>query len=96
MLRALQQMNKTALILNADPAPSKFTFFDSEGVFTTLTNETQLPEQLETYVLLVLDANDLNNIGPVAQMVLPRVERYFVIDHHDSESDILDSIWYRY
>ncbi len=89
MLCALRQMGKTALIFNGDPAPAKFTFFDSEGVFTVLAEQAQLPADLASYVLLVLDVNDLNNIGQVAQLVLPRVKRHFIIDHHDSESDVL-------
>lgn len=89
MRRALRKLGKTALILNADPAPQKFTFVDPDSEATVLESEEQLPADIGDYVLLILDVNDVNNIGQVASMVLPRVNKYFIIDHHDSETDVL-------
>jgi phosphoesterase RecJ-like protein len=89
MLRALRQLGKTAQIFNADPAPAKFSFVADEDVFTVLQNAQQLPADIEDYCLLILDVNDINNIGSIAELVLPRVRGHFIIDHHDSETDTL-------
>lgn len=89
MLGALRRLGKEALICNADPAPAKFSFIDSEIQPLVLTREEQLPADIAERVLLILDVNDVNNIGSVARLVLPRVKEYFIIDHHDSESDLL-------
>jgi len=89
MLQALRKLGKTARILNADPAPKKFTFIGSAEEFEVLKKKEQIPDDIEEYVLFVLDVNDINNIGQVATLVLPRVRKYFIIDHHDSETDQL-------
>ncbi len=89
LFRVLQQMGKKVLIFNADPAPKKFTFFEPEEVFVVLKGEDQLPADIADYVLIILDVNDINNIGQVKNLVLPRVQEYFIIDHHDSEVDTL-------
>lgn len=86
---ALRRLGKEPLICNADPAPEKFTFV-SDGIQPmVLTDPSQLPGDLAERVLLILDVNDINNIGSVQRLVLPRVKEYFIIDHHDSETDIL-------
>ena len=89
MLRALRQLGKTAIILNADPAPQKFTFVDPEGDFEVLIKKEQIPEDVAEYGLFILDVNDIKNIGQVATLILPRVKEYFIVDHHDSETDQL-------
>jgi phosphoesterase RecJ-like protein len=89
MLRALRQLGKTVRIYNADPAPAKFSFVAEEDVFSVLKSEEQLPADIGDYCLIILDVNDVNNIGIVADLVLPRVKEYFIIDHHDSETDTL-------
>ena len=88
MLRALRALGKEAIILNADPTPRKFTFIDTDGIIGVLDREDQLPPDVAQFSLLVLDTNDLNNIGQVARLVLPRVREHFIIDHHEQDRDI--------
>lgn len=91
MMLALRKIGKVVRIFNADPAPQKFKFVESSSPteFVVLDREEQLPEDINEYALIILDVNDINNIGQVASLVLPRVEEYFIIDHHDSETDTL-------
>ena len=89
MLLALRQLGKSARILNADPAPHKLAYLDPGEEFAVLEKKKQLPPDLEEHALVILDVNDLNNIGQIATLVLPRVKEYFIIDHHDSETDLL-------
>jgi phosphoesterase RecJ-like protein len=86
MLLALRKLGKTARILNADPAPKKFAFIDSNGDFEVLIRKEQIPEDIGEYALFILDVNDIKNIGQVATLILPRVQEYFIVDHHDSET----------
>jgi phosphoesterase RecJ-like protein len=86
MLLALRKLGKQAQILNADPAPAKFTFVDRDGTFTVLERREQIPDDVEQHALLILDVNDIKNIGQVATLILPRVREYFIVDHHDSET----------
>ena len=88
MLRALRSLGKQAVILNADPTPRKFAYLDADKMVGVLEHEDQLPPDIAEYSLLMLDTNDINNIGQVEKLVLPRVRDYFIIDHHEQEEDI--------
>jgi bifunctional oligoribonuclease and PAP phosphatase NrnA len=87
--RALLGMGKKAIILNADPTPRKFAFLDPDNAICVLQDEAQVPVDVETYGLLMLDTNDIHNIGCTATLVLPRVREYFIVDHHENEEDVL-------
>jgi phosphoesterase RecJ-like protein len=87
MLRALRSLGKDALILNADPTPRKFAYLDADSIVGVLEHEGQLPAELDQYSLLMLDTNDVHNIGQVGTLVLPRVKEHFIIDHHEHDKD---------
>ncbi len=89
MARALRSIGKQVRVLNADPTPRKFRFLDPDGAIEILAGPGQLPPDLEGWALLLLDTNDINNIGQVASLVLPRVREYFIIDHHENDGDLL-------
>jgi bifunctional oligoribonuclease and PAP phosphatase NrnA len=87
MLRALTSIGKEAIILNADPTPRKFTYLDADKIVGVVENEEGLPADISEYSLLILDTNDVRNIGQVAALVLPRVKEHFIIDHHERDRD---------
>jgi phosphoesterase RecJ-like protein len=89
MLRSLRSLGKEARIFNADPTPHKFAFLDAENLVEVIDNETQLPVDIDQWSLLMLDTNDVNNIGQISTLVLPRVRDCFIIDHHEQEEDSL-------
>ena len=89
MARALVRLGKRVLVLNADPTPKKFRFVDVDEVVKVLEDPEQLPRDLERWALLMLDTNDVRNIGQIATLVLPRVKEHFIIDHHENEGDLL-------
>jgi len=89
MRRAMLGMGKKAIILNSDPTPRKFSFLDPDGAICVLQDEAQVPVDVSAYALLMLDTNDIHNIGSVATLVLPRVREYFIVDHHENEEDVL-------
>jgi phosphoesterase RecJ-like protein len=81
----LKKMGKKVKIFNSDATPFKFRFVDVDNDVKVLKNKSQLPGDLSDYVLFILDTNDTNNIGIIADFVLPHVKQYFIIDHHDSD-----------
>ena len=89
MVRALRWLGKDAIILNADPTPRKYAYLDPEKNVGVLDGEEGLPADIEEYSLLILDTNDIRNIGLIADAVLPKVREYFIIDHHEQEEDAL-------
>ena len=80
---------KKLVIFNADPTPHKFAFLDADNLVEVLENESQIPTDIAQWSLLMLDTNDVNNIGQVSTLVLPRVHDCFIIDHHEQEEDSL-------
>ena len=89
MVRALRAMGKDAVVLNADPTPRKFAFLGADSLIMVINGEGTVPADLGEYSLLMLDTNDVHNIGQVATLVLPRVREHFIIDHHENEEDLL-------
>jgi len=86
LYHALRQLGKEAYVLNADPIPEKYTFLDPEGAVVTLETPDRFSKNLSEFVLVILDTNDINNIGQVRDWVLPHTESYFIIDHHDQQN----------
>ena len=87
MLRALRSMGKEAVILNADQTPHKFAYLDPDGIVKVIEDAQSLPADIAEYSLLILDTNDVRNIGAVGSLVLPRVREHFIIDHHERDLD---------
>ncbi len=87
--KALRGLGREVVILNADPIPRKLAFLDPEKLIRVLEREDQVPADIGEYSLLMLDTNDVQNIGQIASLVLPRVREHFIIDHHEQEEDLL-------
>ena len=88
MLHAMRRIGKTVRVMNADPTPRKFRFLGTDKDIEVLGSEEQLPKDIAEYALLLLDVNDIHNIGQVSTMILPRVREHFIIDHHENDDDI--------
>ena len=86
----LRQMGKKAMILNSDPIPDICRFLDIDEEITILEDESQLPNDIEEYVLVVLDTNDYSNIGSIYQYLSDRVKEIFIIDHHKGDQSMID------
>ncbi len=86
--RALRHLGKEVHILNADSTPRKFSFLDASSAIVVAEREDQLPPDLKEFALLMLDTNDVRNIGQIATLVLPKVREHFIIDHHENDEDL--------
>ena len=84
---ALKQLNKEVRIINADPTPRIFRFIDPDDSVEVL-NEAFAPSSLEGSCLLILDANNINNIGGVRDAILDGVSEHFIIDHHEENGSL--------
>jgi phosphoesterase RecJ-like protein len=81
----LEKMGKNVSIINADEMESKYNFLNEDGKFKTLQEVELIEEDLSGYVLIILDTNDIDNIGQVSEVILPYVHEFFIIDHHENE-----------
>ena len=84
MFRALKQLKKNVIILNADKMAHKYEFIDVDNAVQVLDNDNQIPKNIENYALIMVDINDINNIGCIRDKIIPKIKEYFIIDHHDS------------
>ncbi len=84
-LDLLKQLDKEAYIFNADPAPEICRFMDIDNELAVLIDESQLPENIEDFVHIILDTNDYENIGSIYKTLHPRVKDFFIIDHHEGD-----------
>ena len=78
----IKQMGKEGIILNSDPTPEICKFFDIDNELTVFQDESQLPDNIEEYALIVLDTNDYSNIGHIYKYLKDRIKESFIIDHH--------------
>ncbi len=86
---ALRQLGKEVRILNADEMARKYEFLDPHNRIQQLNSLDLVPADIENWSLLILDTNDIHNIGQIETLILPRVNEYFIIDHHENGGDIL-------
>jgi phosphoesterase RecJ-like protein len=89
---ALKSLGKEVLVINADPMAYKYQFMDTDHAVKTLSEPDVLPKDLSVWALMILDTNDINNIGQVRDVVIPYVREYYIVDHHDSGEDISDQM----
>ncbi|MBT3274003.1 MAG: bifunctional oligoribonuclease/PAP phosphatase NrnA [Spirochaetales bacterium] len=82
---SLRSLGKNAKIINADPTPRIFEYIDSEQVISNLSDAAAVPQSLSDWCLLILDSNDINNIGAIREVILENVSEYFIIDHHEQD-----------
>lgn len=85
MFEALKQLGKNVRIINADGTPKIFQFIDESSAIEIVEEKLELPPDLAKYVLIILDTNDVNNIGEVSRLILPNVKDHLIIDHHENE-----------
>ncbi|MDC7227193.1 MAG: bifunctional oligoribonuclease/PAP phosphatase NrnA [Spirochaetales bacterium] len=86
---ALKSIGKNIRIINADPMAEKYYFLDSDNVIELYEESTVLQENFQNWVLIILDTNDINNIGQVKENVLSKVKDFFIFDHHEGGDSVL-------
>ncbi len=86
---ALKQLGKEAHIFNADPHPGKYDFLDPDQAIQTIQHREDIDLPMEEYLLFVLDTNDIYNIGPIVEWVLPHVHDYMIVDHHEADGSLI-------
>lgn len=92
MYVALKSLGKNVQVVNADPMAERYTFLDYDKSFNVLKNNYSIPEDIDEYSLIILDTNDVENIGEVNDTILSRTKNHIIIDHHESNEKFSDNI----
>jgi len=85
---ALKSIGKTVRIMNADPMAEKYAFLDVDNAIELFSSDEMIPEDIHDWVLMILDTNDINNIGTIKEKVLSRVKDFFIYDHHEGGDSV--------
>lgn len=90
---ALLDLNKEALILNADQISPRYHFIDKRKIIKTLGMDGRYPTNLKDWILVVLDSS-LTNIGPIVNIsVAGKILNTVIIDHHEINEKIGHPAW---
>ncbi len=78
----LTGMGKESIILNSDPTPDKYLFFDIDKEINIYNKDMDL-SGFKDCAVFVLDTNDFDNIGSIYNHIKDFVKDVFIIDHHE-------------
>ncbi len=86
LYHGLKQLGKRVRIINNDPAPEKYSYLYNREIVEIASDIADFDPS--DSVVIILDTNDINNTGLVGREIVPRASSYFIIDHHESGTDI--------
>lgn len=89
LLYALQEKGKKAKIINPDPPDPRFTYYKERDVFHTLGNS--FSKDIKDFALIMVDNSDFDHMGAGKTELVPYAKDIFIIDHHNTRKDILNS-----
>lgn len=89
LLQVLKAVGKRAMILNADQASSKFSFYDTDHEIHSLEEGFPIPSDLAEKTLLLLDTSDFQHTGRAQDLLIPHVKRLAIVDHHSPKENAL-------
>ncbi|WP_028973148.1 DHH family phosphoesterase [Spirochaeta cellobiosiphila] len=79
----LKRLGKDVHIRNNDEAPAKLTFFDNDKCIKSWNDSPLSKDYLMKSHLLIVDTNDLENIGLLGKDYHKYFKGTFIIDHHE-------------
>jgi phosphoesterase RecJ-like protein len=91
----LGNLGKTSVILNSDFTPDRFQFIDVDNEVRVINVNFEVPNDIAEYALIVIDTNDINNIGKAYIFLKDKVKEMFVIDHHEGDKTEYSSSYIR-
>ena len=87
LCRHIKKCGKEAEIITCENIPYKYSFIDEKKIIRIIENEDELPEDLEKYVLIILDTNTPYNTGNIYNYLKDRIKDIFIIDHHENPDE---------
>lgn len=87
LYRVLKRNGKNPIIVNADPAANRYSF-----IFQDIPmHDKSVPDAsgFGEFCLVILDTNDLENIGGIKERYFDSAADYIIIDHHETSEDII-------
>jgi phosphoesterase RecJ-like protein len=85
LTKCLRALGKSVRAVNAGPAPAKYAFIDEEGLIESMDEAALDEEELRSSVAVLVDTNDIQYTGALADAVLDKAASIFIFDHHESK-----------
>lgn len=86
LANALIDLGKRVSIYNAEPYSSAYAFIDKSGIIKTVSEAQLEPELLARSTVILVDTNDIDFTGAVADKIISLASEVLVIDHHESKA----------
>jgi phosphoesterase RecJ-like protein len=84
LARGLSALGKQCRVINAERYSNKYGFIDQQAIIKTLAESCLEKEDLSGITVVLVDTNDIHFTGTMANLVLDRVGRIFIFDHHEA------------
>jgi phosphoesterase RecJ-like protein len=84
LARGLSALGKRCRVINAENYSIRYAFIDQQAIINTLADSSLVDEDLSRTTVVLVDTNDIHFTGTMATLVLDRVGRIFIFDHHES------------
>ncbi len=85
LLLSLEAMGKRVRAVNADDYSAKYAFIDARERIEALGRTDLLDRDLSACTVVLLDTNDIQYTGEMADIALARAARILVFDHHEAK-----------
>lgn len=87
LFRILKSAGKDIHIINAMPYATRYKFIEQEQCVETITEKNIAILKNPEWKFILLDTNDINFIGAIAEYITSDSNRLYILDHHDMPSD---------
>ncbi len=84
LLSGLRACGKRARAINADAYSQKYTFIDEKGIIESLAASNLTEIDISMHTVILLDTNDIQFAGEMAETVLGKTKQIIIFDHHES------------
>lgn len=82
---ALEAAGKTARAVNADLYSDKYAFIDEKNIIESLGGTDLLDRDMSQATVVLIDTNDIQYTGEMADIALARAARILIFDHHEAK-----------
>ncbi len=84
LLSGLLACGKRARAVNADSYSQKYSFIDEKGIIESLAASNLAGMDISEQTVILIDTNDIQFAGEMADIVIGKAKRILILDHHES------------
>jgi bifunctional oligoribonuclease and PAP phosphatase NrnA len=90
--RALSAMGKRIRVINAERHAASYDFIDKKKIIEWYPKAQLDPSSLSTSTVILMDTNDIQYTGVVAELIVSKAANIVVIDHHEAKNPDISNL----